>query len=112
MTPSELIAALPPGRLPPGLLDLGATDLLVLFGLGLVLAGSLAVAAAPLLARRPSFRARLAATRGLPPAERALALARLLGHLPPALHGVAYRGEPIAEEAFERIARAARRRRR
>ncbi|BBE73241.1 hypothetical protein [Oharaeibacter diazotrophicus] len=112
MTPSELIAALPPGRLPPALLDLGPADLLALFGAGLVLAGLVAAAASPLLARRPSFRARLAATRGLPPAERALALARLLGHLPPALHGVAYRGEPIADAAFERIARAAKRRRR
>ena len=112
MTQSELIAALPPGRLPSEMLQLGPTELLALFGLGLVLAALVAFALQPLLAWKPSLRARIRATRGLPPQERALAVARLIGRLPPALHDAAYRGEPIADDAFERIALGAKRSRR
>jgi hypothetical protein len=109
MTQSELIAALPPGRLPSEMLSLGPTELLALFGLGLAAAALLVFAAQPFLAWRPSIRARIKATRGLPPQERALAVARLLGHLPPALRDTAYRGEPIADDAFDRIALSAKR---
>jgi hypothetical protein len=107
MTQSDLIAALPPGRLPAELLELGPAELLALFGLGLVAAAVVAMAVQPFLERKPSLRARIRATRGLPAQERALAVARILGHLPPALHGTAYRNEPMADDAFERIALSA-----
>lgn len=112
MTQSELIAALPQGRLPADLLDLGLAELIVLFGLGLVLAALVSMLALPFAAWKPSLRAQIRATGGMPAQERALAVARILGHLPPALHSTAYRGEPIADDAFERIALAGKRGRR
>ncbi|TCK29012.1 hypothetical protein EV667_3030 [Ancylobacter aquaticus] len=105
MTQAELIAALPEGRLPPALMQVNATDLLALFGAGLLLAALLALLAAPFLARRPSRRALIRATRGMPPQERVLAIGRLLGHLPEELRALAYGGgPPLAPEAIERIA--------
>ncbi len=105
MTRADLIAALPDGRLPSELMALGATDLLLLFGVGLVLSALLSALAAPFLARRPSRRALIRATRSLPPEERLLAIARILGHLPKRLRPAAYgREAPPPSETIERIA--------
>ncbi|MCS0502948.1 hypothetical protein [Ancylobacter mangrovi] len=111
MTQAELIAALPEGRLPPELMQLHAADLLLLFGAGLLLAALLSVLAMPMLKRRPSRRALIRATRAMPPQERALAIARILGHLPDELRAEAYGAAPPPDPAIvERIALTARRR--
>jgi len=113
MTQAELIAALPDGRLPQSLMQLHAADLIALVGAGLLLAALLSLLIAPLLEWRPSRRALIRATRGLPPEERALAVARILGHLPGELRTTAYgAASPLHEEAIERIALKARRTRR
>jgi len=60
--------------------------------------------------RRPSRRARIRATRGQLPQERALAVARILGHLPRELHATAYqKAPPLGQAEIERIALRARR---
>jgi len=113
MTQAELIAALPYGRLPQSLMQLHAADLIALVGAGLLLAALLSWLVAPFLERRPSRRALIRATRGLRPEERALAVARILGHLPGELRATAYgAASPLHEEAIERIALKARRTRR
>lgn len=113
MTQAELIAALPEGRLPPALMQLHAADFVMLFGTGLLLAGLLSWLAVPLLERRPSRRALIRATRGMPPEGRSLAIARILGHLPQELRATTYGGAPPLDgEAIERIALKARRVRR
>ncbi|QIB33686.1 hypothetical protein [Ancylobacter pratisalsi] len=113
MTQAELILALPEGRLPPALMQVNAADLLLLFGIGLLLAALLALVAAPFLAHRPSRRALIRATRGMAPQERVLEIGRLLGHLPEELRAMAYGGAPpLSPEAVERIALKARRARR
>lgn len=105
MTRAELIAALPEGRLPPELMTLQPADLLALFGLGLAFSALLALVIMPFVARRPSRRSAIRATRGLPPEERLLAIARILGHLPEPLRAPAYGIEaPPANEAIERAA--------
>lgn len=105
MTQAELIAALPEGRLPLELMELGATDLLALFGVGLMVAALLSVLAGPFLAGRPSRKTLIRATRDLPPEERLLAIARILGHLPKKLQPAAYGGAaPPPSETIERIA--------
>lgn len=109
MTQDELLAALPPGRLPSGLTQLAPADLLALVGVGLLLAAALAGLAAPLLKRRPSRRRLVRDTRGLAPEDRALAVARILGHLPAGLADVAYRGTVLPDAEFERRALARRR---
>lgn len=113
MTQAELVAALPEGRLPPALMQLNAADLLLLFGAGLLLAVLLSALAAPFLARRPSRRALIRATREMPPQERVLAIGRVLGYLPGELRAMAYGdAPPLAPEAIERIALRSRRARR
>lgn len=110
MTQAELITALPEGRLPPALMQLHAADFLLLFGAGLLLAALASVVVTPLLERRPSRRALIRATRALPPQERVLAIARILGHLPAELRATAYGVEPELDAAtVERIALKARR---
>lgn len=105
MTQAELIAALPAGRLPPDLTAPGPAELLALFGAGLMVAALVALLIAPFLARRPSRKARIRATRALAPQERLLAIARILGHLPKALRPAAYGGQaPPSNEVIERIA--------
>ncbi|WP_346898158.1 hypothetical protein [uncultured Roseibium sp.] len=105
MTQAELIAALPAGRLPPDLMGLRPTDLLALFGLGLMISAVLSIFVAPFLARRPSRKALIRATRALPPQERMLAIARILGYLPKKLRPAAYgREAPPSNETIERIA--------
>ncbi|SIQ90007.1 hypothetical protein SAMN05421641_11710 [Paracoccus thiocyanatus] len=106
MTPDELIAALAPSRLPPGLMALDWRGMLALAGLGLLAGLALALALSPLLSRRPSRRARIRATRGLPGAERLLAIARILGRLPAALRAPAYGAAPMPpQDEVERLAR-------
>ena len=110
MTQAEVVAALPAGRLPPALMQLHTTDFVMLFGAGLLLAALVSWLAAPFLRRRPSRRALIRATRGMPPQERLLAIARILGHLPPELRAIAYGGAPpLGVDAIERIALKARR---
>jgi|GEM_PF-824516 len=105
MTQAELIAALPEGRLPPELMALGPSDLLALFGLGLAASALLSLLLAPFLARRPSRKVRIRATRTLPPEERLLAIGRILGHLPEELRPSAYgREAPPPDRTIERIA--------
>ena len=109
MTQAELIAALPDGRLPQSLMQLHATDLIALVGVGLLLAALLSTLITPFLERRPSRRALIRATRGMPPDERALAIARIVGHLPKELHATAYAtAPPLGDDAIERIALKAR----
>ena len=113
MTQAELIAALPEGRLPPALMQLHLADFILLFGAGLMLAALLSWLATPLLDRRPSRRALIRATRAMPPEERSLAIARILGHLPDELRATAYGAAPaLPDEAIEHIALKARRVRR
>ncbi|MBS7544126.1 hypothetical protein [Ancylobacter oerskovii] len=113
MTQAELIAALPAGRLPPDLMQAHAADFLLLFGAGLLLVALLSGLAMPFLERKPSRRARIRATRGLPPQERSLAIAHILGYLPEALRATAYgAAAPLDAAAIEKVALAARRARR
>ncbi|MFC3570236.1 hypothetical protein [Paracoccus simplex] len=105
MTQDELIAVLAPSRLPATLLNPGWREFLALFGLGLLLALLLAALLSPLLVRRVSRRARIRATRGMPPQDRLLAIARILGRLPEPLRPAAYGAAPVPDEAeIERIA--------
>lgn len=105
MTQADLIAALPEGRLPLELMGLGAADLLALFGAGLMVSALLSALAAPFLARRPSRKTQIRATRDLPTEERLLAIARIIGHLPDKLRSAAYGSEaPPSDETIERIA--------
>src|SRR5690606_12744710 len=97
----DLIKALHPPRLPEAYATLGALDLLAAFGIGLLLAALILTLIAPLLQRRPrnpSLSARIEKTRGLPPSERLLALARLLsargGAIPDEMKPLLYRGSP------------------
>jgi len=113
MTQADLIAALPEGRLPPALMQLHLADFIMLFGVGLMLAALLSWLATPFLDRRPSRRALIRATSGMPPEEQSLAIARILGHLPDELRATAYgAAPPLPGEAIEHIALKARRVRR
>jgi len=109
MTRAELIAGLAPSRLPQSMLEPGWHELLALFAIGLLSGLLLALALSPLMTRRMSRRARIRATRPLPPAERLLAIARILGYLPEALRPAAYGGAPMPDQ--DRIERIAGRRR-
>jgi hypothetical protein len=113
MTQAELIAALPEGRLPPALMALHATDLVALFGLGLLLGTLCCALVLPLLARRVPLRAQVRALRSLEPQARLLAIARIVGRLPDELRAAAYgAAPPPGDEAIERIALKVRRARR
>src|SRR5690606_28999977 len=97
----DLIKALHPPRLPEAYATLGAMDLLAAFGIGLLLAALVLTLIAPLLQRRPrrvSLSARIESARALPPADRLLALTRLLasrgGAIPEELRPLLYRGSP------------------
>lgn len=106
MTRAELIAALSPSRLPPSVQMLGWRDGLALFGLGLLAGVLLIWLISPLLTRRPSLRARIRDTRGLPGPERLLAIARILGRLPKSLRPAAYGAAPMPpEDQIEQLAR-------
>ncbi|MBU3028722.1 hypothetical protein [Paracoccus marinaquae] len=112
MTQDELLAALAPPRLPAGVLQPDWREALGLIGLGLLAALLVFLLLAPLLTRRPSHRARIRATRGLPVGERLLAIARILGHLPADLRAAAYGAGPApTDERIEHIANRSGRRR-
>lgn len=109
MTQDELIAALAPSRLPDSLLRPGWPEMLALFGLGLLAGLVLALVLRPLLRPRISLAQRIRATRGQPAQERLLAIARILGRLPPGLRAAAYGTAPPPSDAqIERIARRGR----
>ncbi|WP_295042205.1 hypothetical protein [uncultured Paracoccus sp.] len=108
MTRDDLLAQLSPPRLPLDMAVLGWRELLALGGVGLVAGLAVALLLRPLLARRPSRRALIRATRGQPPQDRILAVARILGHLPDALRPAAYGAAPAPDDAA--IERAALRR--
>lgn len=109
MTPAELVSRLAPSRLPPTMQGPGWAEYLALFGLGLLAGLALAWLLSPLLRPRVSRAARVRATRGLPAGERLLAIARILGRLPPALRPAAYgAAPPPPDPEIERIARRGR----
>lgn len=104
---AEILAQLHPPRLPETFAAPGWDDFLAAAGVGLLLAALLLTLAAPALRRRarvPSLRQRAAAVAHLPPAERALALTRLLaqtgGTMPADLRQGLYAGtvDPLAIE--------------
>ncbi|MDP5306612.1 hypothetical protein [Paracoccus spongiarum] len=110
MTQAELLAALAPPRLPADLARIGWREGLALVSLGLLAAVILFALLAPMLARRPSRRARIRATRGLPVPDRLLAIARILGHLPATLRPAAYgAAPPPGDRQIERLALRSRR---
>ncbi len=110
MTRDELLAQLSPPRLPLDMAALGGREALALAGIGLLLGLLAALILRPLLARRPSRRARIRATRGMPPEARILAIARILGRLPDPLRPAAYGAVPAPDDAvIERIALRGRR---
>lgn len=110
MTREDMIAALAPSRLPASMARLSWDEMLALIGMGLLAALVISVVLAPLLTRRRSVRARIRATRGMPPQTRLLAIARILGHLPELLRPAAYgAAPPPSETEVERIALKARR---
>ena len=76
----EIVSLLHPPRLPESFTQGGSADLLLAFGLGLLLAGVIVMLAAPLLVTRPRarpLRARLADLDRLPAADRLHGLAML-----------------------------------
>ncbi|MTE00391.1 hypothetical protein GIY56_08835 [Paracoccus sp. YIM 132242] len=105
MTRDDLLAQLSPPRLPLGMAAPGWPEMLALAGIGL-LAGLVAAWLLRLvMARRPSRRALIRATRGMPAQDRILAVARILGRLPDPLRAAAYGAAPApGDEAIERIA--------
>jgi len=109
MTPDELMHGLAPSRLPPTLQTAGWPEYLALFGLGLMAGLLMVMALSPMLRLRTSRAERIRQTRHLPPQERLLAIARILGHLPAALRPAAYGAAPPPSSArIERIARRGR----
>ncbi|SNR40175.1 hypothetical protein EYF88_06720 [Paracoccus sediminis] len=108
MTRDDLLEQLNPPRLPLDMAVLGWREILALVGIG-ILAGLLAaLVLRPLMGRRPSRRARILATRGMPPQDRILAVARILGRLPDPLRPAAYGAAPAPDD--DAITRAALRR--
>jgi len=105
VTPDELLAQLAPPRLPPEIGALGWREILALAGIGLLLGLLAALVLRPLTTRKPSRRALVRATRGMPPEVRILAIARILGRLPDPLRPAAYGAAPAPDDAaIERIA--------
>lgn len=105
MTRDELLAQLSPPRLPLEIAVLGWREILALVAIGLLAGWLIALVLRPLMTRRPSRRALIRATRGMPPEMRILAIARILGRLPEALRPAAYGAAPAPDDAtLERIA--------
>ena len=99
MTPEELLAQLAPPRLPAEIAALGWREILALAGLGLLMGLLVALVLRPLMTRKPSRRALIRATRGMPPQDRILAIARILGRLPDPLRAPAYGMAPAPDDA-------------
>lgn len=108
MTQEDLLAHLSPPRLPLEMAALGWPEMLALAGLGLMAGLIAALLLRPVLGRKPSRRGLIQATRGLPPQDRILAIARILGRLPDPLRAAAYGAAPAPDDAA--IERAALRR--
>ena len=110
MTHDELLARLPPPRLPAEMASVSLSEILALVAFGMLLGLVAGFLILPLTRRRSSpKRVRLSDLRALPVSERLLALARLLGRLPPSLRAAAYGAEPPpSDQMIERAARRAR----
>lgn len=105
MTRDELLAQLSPPRLPLDMAALGWPELLALTGIGLLAGLAAAWLLRLVLARRPSRRAQIRATRGMTAQDRILAVARILGRLPDPLRAAAYGAAPApGDDAIDRIA--------
>lgn len=105
MTQDELLARLSPPRLPLDVAVLDWQGMLALAGIGLLAGLVVAWLLRPVLDRRPSRRAQVRATRGMPPQDRILAIARILGRLPEPLRAAAYGAAPApGDDAIDRIA--------
>lgn len=110
MTRDELLAQLSTPRLPLDMAALDWREMLALGGIGLLAGLLVALLLGPLLARRPSRRARILGTRGMPSQVRILAIARILGRLPDPLRPAAYGAAPAPDDdAIDRIALGRRR---
>lgn len=110
MTHDEMLAALAPPRLPAEMASLSLSEMLALVAIGMALGLVAGLLILPLTRRRASPKmVRLSDLRALPVPERLLALARLLGRLPPSLRAAAYGAEPPpSDQVIERAARRAR----
>lgn len=110
MTHDEMLAALASPRLPAAFANLSPTEMLALVGIGMALGLVAGLLILLLTRRRVRLRkVRLSDLRELPVPERLLALARLLGRLPPSLRAAAYGAEPSpSDHVIERAARRAR----
>lgn len=110
MTHDEIMARLPPPRLPAEIASVSLSEMLAFVAFGMLLGLAAGLLLLPLTRRRSSSkRVRLSDLRALPVPERLLALARLLGHLPPSLRAAAYGAEPPPpDQVIERAVRRAR----
>ncbi|MFC0202302.1 hypothetical protein [Paracoccus rhizosphaerae] len=108
MTHDEMLAALAPPRLPADFGSLSVYEMLALVGIGMALGLLAGLLILPLTRRRVKpGKVRLSDLRELPVPERLLAVARLLGRLPPSLRAAAYGTEPPPSD--RNIERAVRR---
>lgn len=107
MTHEEMLATLAPPRLPAEFGSLSAAEMLALVGTGMAVGLLVGLLILPLTRRRVQpKKARLSDLRELPVPERLLAVARLLGRLPPSLRAAAYGIEPPpSDRDIERAAR-------
>lgn len=99
MTRDELLAALAPPRLPLEMAAIGWREGLALLAAGFLAGLVLTLLIRPWVAARPSWKARVRATRGLPAQDRILAVTRILGRMPPALRDAAYGAAPAPDDA-------------
>lgn len=115
MTPA-IVQDLHPPRLPLDYVQLGPTEVLAAFGLGLLAALALIVLLRPVLHRRrppaEALEAALAEARALPAQDRLLAQAALLarhgGQVPEELRPALYAGAPVPDgQTLEPLIRAA-----
>ncbi|MDB6177206.1 hypothetical protein PAF17_06750 [Paracoccus sp. Z330] len=110
MTHEQMLAALHPPRIPIDMATPGWQEIIALAGLGMLTAVGCFVIMRPFLRRHASRASRIRATRGLPPQERLLAIARITGYLPDRLRPAAYGKEPApTDDQIERIISKSRR---
>lgn len=107
MTHAEMLASLPPPRLPVTMAILSPSEILALLGLGMAFGLLIGVLVLPLTRQRDRRQGlRLRDLRSLPMPERLLELSRLLGCLPRSLRAAAYgAAPPPSDRQVERAAR-------